>query len=61
MKKTPIYTTVRLSTDTYNKLHYLSEPFETKDDAMNRILTDYPNMTEKIRRLEEMIVKNRNG
>jgi len=34
-------TMVKISQDTYDKIHYVSLPGETKDETINRILTEW--------------------
>ena len=51
-------TSIRISVDTYNKLHFLKQPFETHNDALDRILSDYKEMQKKVAMLEDLIVKN---
>lgn len=51
-------TSIRISTDTYGKLHFLKQPFETHDDALNRILGEFKEMQKKVVMLEDLIVKH---
>lgn len=48
---------IRISKDTFSKMHFLKQPFETHDEALGRILQDYKDMERKIRILEDAIVK----
>ena len=50
---------VKISADTYEKLHYLSLPFETRDETLNRILTEYPNMEKKVKVMEDILVEKK--
>ena len=53
-----IATMVKISQDTYNKLHYLALPSETRDETLNRILTEFPDLDRKIKIYEKEILKN---
>lgn len=48
---------VKVSSDTFNKMHYLKQPFETHDETLNRILADYPEMQKKISVLENIVLE----
>ena len=52
-----IATMVKVSSDTFNKMHYLKQPFETHDETLNRILADYPEMQKKINVLEGIVLE----
>lgn len=56
MVKRGINTTIRISSATYNKLHYLKEPYETHDETLHRILSEFPNMQKKVTMLENILV-----
>jgi len=57
--KKGIYTTIRISTDTYNKLHFLKQPFETHDEELKRILGEYPEMKKQVAMLENIIIERK--
>ena len=56
MVKRGINTTIRISSSTFNKLHHLKEPYETHDETLNRILSEFPNMQKKVTMLENILV-----
>lgn len=56
MVKRGINTTIRISTATFNKLHYLKEPYETHDETLHRILSEFPNMQKQVKMLENILV-----
>lgn len=56
-KKQKVLTSLRVSHDTFTKLHFLKQPFETHDDALNRILGDYKEMSRRVAILEEELIK----
>ena len=57
-KEIKVLTSIRISLDTYNKLHFLKQPFETHDDALGRILGDYKEMSKKVAILEDELIKH---
>ena len=54
--KRGVHTTIRISTGTYNKLHYLKFPYETHDETLERILGEYPDMAQKVKLLEDSLI-----
>lgn len=57
MKQTKVYTMVRLSLDTFTKMHKFKQPFETHDETLNRILTEYREMSNQLNYLQDSFVK----
>jgi len=47
---------IKISSATYNKLHFLKLPYETHDEELYRILSEFPEMQKKVTMLENIIV-----
>jgi hypothetical protein len=54
--KRGLQTTLRVSATTYNKLHFLKQPYEQWDELLNRIASEYPEMQKKVAMLENILV-----
>ena len=51
-----LITMIKISSATYNKLHFLKLPYETHDEELYRILSEFPEMQKKVTMLENIIV-----
>jgi hypothetical protein len=52
---------VKISIDTYNKMHFLRQPFESNDETLNRVLSEFPEMEKKCRMLENILVEKKHA
>lgn len=57
LSKQKTYTHINITADTYNKIHFLKQPFETHDECLNRVLTDYKVMATRNAMLEDMLIQ----